>query len=239
MSWKTLDDMDLSGKRVLVRVDINVPVEDGRVTDATRIERIVPTVRGHPGQGRQADADGAFRPPQGQGRAGMSLRAVLPALRGGAGPLGAPDRDAGRRPRTCTAEAAGRRGAAAGEHPLLPRRGGERSRICRRLAALGDVYCNDAFSAAHRAHASTEGIAHLLPACAGRLMQAELKALEAALGAPRPPGGGGGRRGQGLDQAGPAEQPCGKGRQPGDRRRHGQHLPRRAGLERGQIALRA
>ena len=107
------------------------------------------------------------------------------------------------------------------------------------LAALGDVYCNDAFSAAHRAHASTEGLARLLPSCAGRLMQAELEALEKALGRSGAAGGGGGRRRQGLDQARAARQPDRQGRHAGDRRGHGEHLPRRAGDRRRQVALRA
>ena len=98
--------------------------------------------------------------------------------------------------------------------------------FARALAALGDVYCNDAFSAAHRAHASTEGIARLLPACAGRLMQAELERAGEGAGQPGAAGGGGGRRRQGLDQARAPRQSDRQGRHAGDRRRHGEHLPR-------------
>ena len=106
------------------------------------------------------------------------------------------------------------------------------------LAKLGDIYVNDAFSAAHRAHASTEGLGHKLPAYAGRTMQAELEALDKALGKPEEAGDRDRRRRQGLDQARPAGKPRHQGRRAGDRRRHGQHLPPRAGRRRRQVAVR-
>lgn len=188
MAWKTLDDMDLDGKRVLTRVDINVPVEDGRVTDATRIERIVPTVQDIISKGGVPVLLAHFGRPKGNVVAEMSLQQLVPALEQAIGKDVIFVADS----RGPAAEAA--IGAAqAGQVVLLENtrfHAGEEKNdpeLAKEMAALGDVYCNDAFSAAHRAHASTEGLAKLLPACAGRLMQAELSALEAALGAPERP----------------------------------------------------
>ena len=188
MGWRTLDDLDLDGKVVLTRVDVNVPVEDGHVTDATRIERIVPTVRDILAKGGKPVLLAHFGRPKGKVVPEMSLRVVLPALEAA---LGVPVRFAG----DCVgAEAEAAVGALGeGEVLLLENtrfHAGEEANdpdFARGLAALGDVYCNDAFSAAHRAHASTEALARLMPACAGRLMQAELGALEKALGDPERP----------------------------------------------------
>jgi phosphoglycerate kinase len=188
VGWKTLDDMDLARKVVLTRVDINVPVEAGKVTDATRIERIVPTVRDILAKGGKAVLMAHFGRPKGKVEPEMSLKVVLPALEAALG-----------QPVAFAADCVGPVAAAA--VAALPAGGvlllentrfhkGEEANdpeFAAALAALGDVYCNDAFSAAHRAHASTEGIARLLPACAGRLMQAELTALEKALGRPERP----------------------------------------------------
>ncbi len=183
MSWKTLDDMDLSGKRVLTRVDINVPVENGVVTDATRIERIVPTISDILAKGGTPILIAHFGRPKGKVVLDMSLRVVRPAL----------ETALGRSVRLIeTLEGAENLTdeARAADVLLLENirfHPGEEKNdrtLATRLAGLGDIYCNDAFSAAHRAHASTEALAHLLPACAGRLMQAELSALEAALGVP-------------------------------------------------------
>ncbi|MCL4163911.1 UNVERIFIED_CONTAM: hypothetical protein GTU68_057605, partial [Idotea baltica] len=180
--------MDLHGKRVLVRVDINVPVEDGKVTDATRIERIVPTVHDILAKGGTPLLLAHFGRPKGQVNLDMSLRQVLPALEKAlmrkvalVETLEAIE--------NLTAE------ASVAEVVLIENirfHAGEEANdpaFAARLAKLGDVYCNDAFSAAHRAHASTEGVAHHLPSCAGRLMQAELSALEAALSKPERPVG--------------------------------------------------
>ncbi|MEL6597165.1 MAG: phosphoglycerate kinase [Pseudomonadota bacterium] len=188
MAWKTLDDMDLNGKRVLTRVDINVPVEDGKVTDDTRIQRISPTVQSILAKGGLPILLAHFGRPKGQVVPEMSLKPLLPNLEAS---FGAPVRFAA----DCIgAEAQAASGALVeGEVLLL-----ENTRFhtaetendpdfAAEIAKLGDVYCNDAFSAAHRAHASTEGIARLLPSCAGRLMQAELSALEAALSKPDRP----------------------------------------------------
>ena len=186
MGWKTLDDMDLAGKRVLLRVDINVPVENGKVTDATRIERIVPTVEDILSRGGKPVIVAHFGRPKGKVVLDMSLRQVLPALRRALGhPVAFIETlEAAENPTEEQAEA---------EVILLENirfHAGEEANdpaFAARLAKLGDVFCNDAFSAAHRAHASTEGVAHLMPSCAGRLMEAELVALERALGDPMRP----------------------------------------------------
>ncbi len=184
MAWKTLDDMDLAGKRVLTRVDINVPVENGRVTDATRIERIKPTVDAIVAAGGTPILLAHFGRPKGKVVPEMSLglikdavadvlqRAVLFA-----------DKNYGEALDTL----------APGEVMLCenvrfnPGEEANDEGFARRLASLGDIYCNDAFSAAHRAHASTEALARMLPSCAGRLMAEELGALEKALGNPERP----------------------------------------------------
>jgi phosphoglycerate kinase len=184
MAWKTLDDMTLTGKRVLVRVDINVPIENGVVTDATRIERIVPTIKDIQTAGGLPILLAHYGRPKGKVVPEMSLRMVVPALETALGqPVKFADGNYG------DASAAMQPGDvllienvrfAPGEEANDPN-------FAARLAGLGDVYCNDAFSAAHRAHASTEALARALPACAGRLMEMELSALEAALGAPTRP----------------------------------------------------
>jgi len=186
MTWKTLDDMDVSGKRVLVRVDINVPVEDGEVTDDTRIQRIIPTIRGSLAQGGLPLLMAHFGRPKGKVIPEMSLRVVLPALEAALGQSVAfadgnyADAVAALNPGDVLLLENVR--FAPGEEKNDPD-------FAARLASLGDIYCNDAFSAAHRAHASTEAIARLLPSCAGRLMAEELGALEAALGSPNRPVG--------------------------------------------------
>ncbi len=185
MGWKSLDDMYLDGKRVLTRVDLNVPVEDGRVTDATRIERIVPTVLDILSKGGTPILLAHFGRPKGETVASMSLKQVVPALEA------ALDRKV-----SFGADCVGDEAAGAirdGEVTLLENtrfHAGEEKNdptLADQMAELGDVYCNDAFSAAHRAHASTEGLARRLPACAGRLMAEELTALETALSNPERP----------------------------------------------------
>lgn len=184
MAWKTLDDMDLNGKRVLVRVDINVPVEDGQVTDTTRIDRIVPTIKDIVAAGGTPIMLAHFGRPKGQFVPEMSLRVTLPALEAA---LGAPV--------TFVERPSGDELAALATGTIVlventrftAMEEANDPQMAQFLAGLGDIYCNDAFSAAHRAHASTEGVAHLLPSCAGRLMAAELAALEAALGTPARP----------------------------------------------------
>ncbi|MEV8465458.1 phosphoglycerate kinase [Fluviibacterium sp. DFM31] len=188
MAWKTLDDMDLTGKVVLTRVDINVPMADGRVTDATRIERIKPTVDTILAKGGKPVLLAHFGRPKGKVVPEMSLSHIRGAVQE---VLGVPVEFAEDCIGLPAKLAVG--GLAEGTVLLLEntRFHAEETengaRFAASLAALGDVYCNDAFSAAHRAHASTEGIAKLLPNCAGRLMQAELEALEGALGNPKRP----------------------------------------------------
>ncbi len=184
MGWKTLDDMDLSGKTVLTRVDINVPMDAGRITDATRITRIVPTVRDILAAGGKPVLLAHFGRPNGAYVPELSLRPLVPALSEAFGVevtfVERPSRDALNALPAGSVVLVENTRFSAMEEANDPQMAGF-------LASLGDVFCNDAFSAAHRAHASTEGVAHLLPSCAGRLMAAELQALEAALTDPKRP----------------------------------------------------
>ncbi len=186
MGWNTLDDMELAGKTVLTRVDINVPVENGHVTDATRIERIVPTLNDILSRGGKPMLLAHFGRPKGKVVDEMSLRQIVPALEAALG-------RSVLLIETLEGAEALTEEARAADVLLLenirfhPGEEANDDAFATRLSGLGDIYCNDAFSAAHRAHASTEALAHHLPACAGRLMQAELEALEAALGTPQRP----------------------------------------------------
>ncbi|MEM6887144.1 MAG: phosphoglycerate kinase [Pseudomonadota bacterium] len=186
MGWKTLDDMDLNGKRVLVRVDINVPVEDGVVTDTTRIDRIVPTIKDIQAKGGMPILLAHFGRPKGKFVPEMSLRITLPALEKALGQsvdfIEKPD------PGSLSAQPEGTVVLVENTR-FTPMEEANDPVMADFLASLGDVFCNDAFSAAHRAHASTEGVARRLPSCAGRLMEAELSALEQALGTPERPVG--------------------------------------------------
>lgn len=182
--FKTLDDLDLAGKVVITRIDINVPVENGQVTDATRIDKVAPTILKILEKGGKPVLLAHFGRPKGQPNPDMSLRITVPALEKALGRpvtfVERPDRGAiDAAPDGAVILVENTRFSAM-EEANDPRMAGF-------LASLGDVYCNDAFSAAHRAHASTEGVARLLPACAGLLMEAELKALDAALGTPQKP----------------------------------------------------
>jgi phosphoglycerate kinase len=188
MGWKTLDDMDLAGQVVLTRVDLNVPVEDGRVTDATRIERIVPTVRDILAKGGKPVLMAHFGRPKGKPVPEMSLTLVVPALEAALERPVAFAEDCVGAPADAAVRALPEGSVLLLENTRFHK--GEEANdpdFAAALARLGDIYCNDAFSAAHRAHASTEAVARLLPACAGRLMQAELEALEKALGHPERP----------------------------------------------------
>ena len=184
-NFRTLDDAQLAGKRVVCRVDLNVPVANGMVTDATRIERVVPTLREILDKGAALIILAHFDRPKGKVVPEMSLKPVAPALRK---LLGKPVKfvftdwrsapDVAVKPGECVLMENTR------YHP------GEENNddaFSKMLAGLGDIFVNDAFSAAHRAHCSTEGIAHFIPAYAGRAMEAELRALEAALEKPRRP----------------------------------------------------
>ncbi len=186
-NFKTIGQAEIAGKRVLVRADLNVPMNDGRVTDMTRIERFMPTLRGLVAKRAKVIILSHFDRPKGKRVPEMSLRPVAKALSQALGHDVAFAED-------CIGETAAQ--AVAGLQPghvllleNLRYHAGEEANdpaFVKELAALGDVYVNDGFSVAHRAHASTEGLAHVLPAYAGRQMQAELEALEAVLVNPRP-----------------------------------------------------
>lgn len=185
MPFRTLDNLDVAGKRVLLRADLNVPVRDGKISDLTRIQRLSPTIKELSDKGAKVIVCSHFDRPKGKRVPEMSLAPMAAAL----------EEVLGRRVRfveDCV-------GVAAEQAVDLLARGGivvlENTRFhageekndpafAAELARLADIFVNDAFSAAHRAHASTEGVAHLLPSYAGRLMQAELEALDAALGNP-------------------------------------------------------
>jgi len=186
-AFRTLDDADVKGKRVLVRVDLNVPMEDGKVTDLTRLERIVPTLADIADRGGKVIILAHFGRPKGVDPS-QSLKAVVPAL---GDVLKRPVAFAG----DCIGEVAEKAVAAIkpGEILVLENtrfhKGEEKNEpdFVKALAANGDIWVADAFSAAHRAHASTEGLGHVLPAYAGRTMQAELEALNKALEKPERP----------------------------------------------------
>jgi phosphoglycerate kinase len=189
-SFKTIDGMDFAGKRVLLRADLNVPVQDGKVTDATRIERIVPTIREIIKTGGKAILISHFGRPKGKVDKAFSLEQVVPAVVEATGhPVGFVDTD------WVNVQQAGEAIDSAPDGSILvlentrfhPGEEKNDPALAKRMASLGDIYINDAFSAAHRAHASTEGIAHLLPSAAGLAMQAELEALESGLGNPKKP----------------------------------------------------
>ena len=178
--FKTIDDIELAGRTALVRADLNVPVRDGRVTDRTRIARLKPTVEDLAAKGAKVVLLSHFGRPKGARVPEMSLAPIVDALRE---ELGRPVRFA----EDCIGEPAREAIAAAGGRDRLAGEEANDPAFADALASLGDVYVNDAFSAAHRAHASTEAIARLLPAIAGRNMQAELEALKAALEKPERP----------------------------------------------------
>jgi len=187
MTFRTLDNADLNNKRVLLRVDLNVPMENGKITDATRIERVIPTITEIADKGGKVIILAHFGRPKGRDEKD-SLKPVAQALS-----------QIIKRPVAFADDCIGDPAKSAvdamkpGDLLVL-----ENTRFHKeeekndpafvdQLAALGDIYVNDAFSAAHRAHASTEGLGHKLPAYAGRTMQAELDALSKALVAPKTP----------------------------------------------------
>jgi phosphoglycerate kinase len=188
MPFRTIDTLDAAGRRVLLRADLNVPVRDGRITDRTRIERLAPTIRELADKGARVIVCSHFDRPKGRVVPEMSLAPMAEAL---SAALGRPVAFAAE----CIGPVAEQAAAALADGQVLLlentrfHAGEEKNdpEMSAALARLADVYVNDAFSAAHRAHASTEGVAHLLPAHAGRLMQAELEALDAALGNPARP----------------------------------------------------
>lgn len=189
MTFKTLDDIgDVAGKRVLVRVDLNVPVQDGQVTDTTRIERVAPTILELSEKGAKVILLAHFGRPKGGPVADMSLGLIAPSVEAILDHRVHFASD-------CIGPVAAEAIAALNDGDILLlentrfHKGEEKNDpdFVAALAANGDIFVNDAFSAAHRAHASTEGLAHHLPAYAGRTMQAELVALEKGLGKPARP----------------------------------------------------
>ncbi len=188
MTFKTLDDMELSGKRCMVRVDLNVPMEAGRVTDTTRIERVAPTIHEIADKGGKVILLAHFGRPKGEVVPEMSLAQITSTVSDVLG-----------RPVAFGTDCIGPMAEAAvsqmknGDILLLENtrfhKGEESNELIftEELAKNGDLFVSDAFSAAHRAHASTVGLAEKLPSCAGRTMQAELEALNAALGNPKHP----------------------------------------------------
>ncbi|MFS8037439.1 phosphoglycerate kinase [Xanthobacter sp. AM11] len=186
-AFRTLDDADLADKRVLVRVDLNVPMEAGRVTDDTRLKAILPTIRAITQKGGKAVLLAHFGRPKGRDES-QSLAPVAKALEAQLGHKVSFADD-------CVGDAAQDAVSrlAAGEVIVLENtrfHAGEEKNapdFVAALACLGDIYVNDAFSTAHRAHASTEGLAHKLPAYAGRSMESEISALTKALEAPERP----------------------------------------------------
>ena len=184
MSFRTIDDVGLAGKVVLTRVDINVPMENGAVTDMTRIDKIVPTVEDIIARGGKVVLLAHFGRPKGKPVPEMSLKHVQPALERALGRtvvfMEKPDRAA--------IDALPQDSVVLVENTRsTPMEEKNDPKMAEYLASLGDVFCNDAFSAAHRAHASTAGVAKLLPSFAGRLMEEELRALDSALGNPARP----------------------------------------------------
>ncbi len=187
-AFRTLDQVDVRGKRVLVRVDLNVPMDGGKVADDTRIRAVAPTINEIAGKGGRVILLAHFGRPKEGPEAKFSLKQVVPAVSAIVGKPVAFAED-------CIGEKAEKAVAAMKDGDILVL---ENTRFHKQeekndpafvaaLAKLGDLYVNDAFSAAHRAHASTEGLAHKLPAYAGRAMQKEIEALEAALGNPKRP----------------------------------------------------
>ena len=188
MTYRTLEQVDLRGKRVLVRVDFNVPIQDGKIGDDTRLRAALPTIAELRAAGAKVILISHFDRPKGKRVPSMSLKPLVEPL---AALIGAPVAFAD----DCIGEVAER--AEGHLHPgdvllleNLRYHAGEEANdpaFAKQLAALGDIYVDDAFSAAHRAHASTEAIAHLLPAYAGESMRRELNALDRALGNPERP----------------------------------------------------
>ncbi|MBL4690057.1 MAG: phosphoglycerate kinase, partial [Rhodospirillales bacterium] len=187
-SFKTIDDLDVQGKRVLVRLDLNVPMKDGRVTDSTRIDRSLATIRDLTAAGAAVLIMSHFGRPKGKVEPEMSLAPVARALADALGRDIAFAMDCVGPEAEKAAQAVSPGGVAMLENlRFYAEEEANDIEFAGKLAGLGNLYVNDAFSCAHRAHASTEAIARLLPSAAGRLMQAELDALSHALESPQRP----------------------------------------------------
>ena len=188
MNFQTLRDMELRGKNVLLRADLNVPARRGKVMDTTRIDRIKPTIDYLRKAGARIMILSHFGRPEGEQNPEMSLAFLMPTLEK------CWDTKV-RFAQSCIGEKAEEAAAKLKDDEILLLENvrfhkGEKANdpdFVKALAAIGDIYVNDAFSAAHRAHASTEGLAHVLPCAAGILMERELTALDTALGKPEKP----------------------------------------------------
>ena len=237
-SIKTLDGLDVKGKRVLVRADLNVPVENGQVADATRISRVLPTINKLRKGGAKVIVLSHLGRPKGERSPETSLKPVATKLEEllGAKVLFLDD---------CVGPVveAGLKQLRDGDVALLENlryHKGETANdigFAKKLAALGDIYVDDAFSSAHRAHASVEAIANLMPSYAGLLMMAEIEAVGRAIEDPKRPVMaivGGAKVSTKIDVLSNLVDLHGCRR---CRRRHGQHLPQRAGCECRQLAL--
>ena len=187
-AFRTIDQLEAKGKRVLVRADLNVPMKDGAVTDTARIDQAATTIRDLVGKGARVVVLSHFGRPDGKRVESMSLKAIMPALSRAVGKPVAFAND-------CIGPDAEAAVAAMNDGDVLllentrfhAEEEKNEARFVAALAKLGDAYVNDAFSAAHRAHATTEGLAHRLAAYAGRGMQAELEALGRVLEKPQHP----------------------------------------------------
>jgi phosphoglycerate kinase len=185
MGFRTLDGLDVAGRRVLVRADLNVPVRDGKISDLTRIERLSPTIKELASKGARVIVCSHFDRPKGKRVPEMSLAPMATALGQVLGQhVHFADDCIGVQAEQVVDRLANGDVAVLENTRFHPGEEKNDPAMAADLARLADIFVNDAFSAAHRAHASTEAVAHLLPAYAGRLMQAELEALEAALGSP-------------------------------------------------------
>ena len=188
MTYKTLNDFDFNGKTVFVRADLNVPAKEGKITDTTRIDRFVPTLKELTSKGAKVVVASHFGRPKGEKNPEYSMSFLTPALEQASGLKVTFVNDCIGNERDTII-----RNMNSGDVVLLENlryyAGEEKNdkEFSEQLASGIDIYVDDAFSTAHRAHASTEGMAHLLPRCAGRLMQEELEALDKALGNPERP----------------------------------------------------
>lgn len=188
-AFKTIDDIgDITDKRVLVRVDLNVPITDGEITDLTRIRRVAPGIEELSHKAAKVILIAHFGRPKGKPNPEMSLEPVSHALEAFLDSRVYFCSDCvGSKPSDSIAKMSGGNILLLENTRFYPGEGKNDPEFAASLAELADIYVNDAFSASHRAHASTEGVARLLPSYAGRTMEAELKALEAGLGDPRRP----------------------------------------------------
>lgn len=188
LNFLTLDELNAHGKRVLVRLDLNLPIQNGQVTDTTRLERSLPTLKELAAQGAKVIVLAHLGRPKGEDPS-LTLRPIAEALKKGMAPTSVSFCEAYQGSRVEEAIQSLHEGEVLLLENIRFAKGEEKNdpALVQEMAHWADIYVNDAFSTAHRAHASTEGIAHFLPSYAGRLMEEELKALDLALGTPKRP----------------------------------------------------